>query len=64
MEAKRNRIGIGLQEQVLSYIVSRAEDVDRSDIVSELKISNGAVVEKINRTFNTTDITELISLVV
>ena len=63
MEANWNRIGIGLQEQVLSYIVSRAEDVDRSDIVSELKISTGAVVEKINRTFNTTDITELKKLI-
>ena len=63
MEANWNRIGIGLQEQVLSYIVSRAEDVDRSDIVSELKISTGVVVDKINRTFNTTDITELKKLI-
>ena len=44
----------GLQKQVLSYIVSRAEeehsyliDVDRSDIVSELKIKGTGTIAKI-----------------
>ena len=43
-----------LQEQVLSYIVSRAEkehsfliDVDRSDIVSELKIKGTGTISKV-----------------
>lgn len=44
----------GLQEQVLNYLVSRAEeehsfliDVDRSDIVSELKIKGTGTISKI-----------------
>ena len=44
----------GLQKQVLSYIVSRAEeehsfliDVNRSDIVSELKIKGTGTISKI-----------------